>query len=71
MNTVSRAAEQRLPDQPEIVGGVLDAVELMRAIDAPAVLARLNDRCRRGRGCARRAFAPVRIMQLASVAAHG
>ena len=46
--------EQRLPDQFEVVGGVLDAEDLMRAIDSPAVLACLNDRCRRGRGCARR-----------------
>ena len=42
------SAEQRLPDQPEIVGAVLHAVELVGALDAPAVLPRLDDGIR---GC--------------------
>ena len=35
--------EQRPPDKTEIVGGVLNAVKPRRAVDAPAVPARLDD----------------------------
>ena len=36
-------AEQGLPDQAEVVGSILNAVKAGRALDAPAVLSRLDD----------------------------
>ena len=42
--------EQGLPDQPEVVGSILNAIETGRALDAPAVFSRLDNpllaRCR-------------------------
>ena len=70
MKTVFARREQRLPDQPEVVGGVLDAVELVRALDPPAVPARLDDRLASKRP-ARGAVRAVALMQSASVAASG
>jgi hypothetical protein len=38
--------EQRLSDQPEVVGAVLDTLKACRAFDAPAVLPGLENRVR-------------------------
>ena len=54
--------QQRPPHQPEIVGGILNAVEAVRALDSPAVSSWLDDRVDR-RSCGRSA----RLISHASV----